>query len=526
MSTPEIALNGTVDRLGDDELGYIMSLVVGDTSSIPVKLALGQVSHRWRRVAACTPSVWSKFTVKTRGDAFSVPTVMKRARGALIDVSLDFGLREEPKDADTAPTVPLIDLNTRSGIYASLKPQMHRIRTLSIDFGQATSVVGPDEPLDDLFSFAVPRMEHLAIHWRTSRWQSNPLVEQRVKPIVIPLELPTETPPRLRSISLTNVVPVDWNAVVFPTIEQLHIDAAVDDPDLLRGILETCPRLEHLTFLPFCLRGFTFEGPATVAPGHRLCPNLRSVHVGSPFGNIWEVLCTVVSRKTLDAITVNMRDEARDVEVRTVARAILPGLGPLVSFSLAPTGRETFGNQILTLEDATGRARRIIVADAQQRQTPFAHLWSHLATNGELGAVQRVKFAQRDWVNVVAAFRRHPPRHPNLEIRIVLDAGDQYDERFVSMLERQRSVAFQSEELQLRCPTLEKLTFDVGDALPEKKRAVVFAILDSICLRHGLQPTQVCIANCSQRHLWISSMNHALASRTGWALCGPGCSHL
>ncbi|EJD44929.1 hypothetical protein AURDEDRAFT_166114 [Auricularia subglabra TFB-10046 SS5] len=86
-------------------------------------------------------------------------------------------------------------------------------------------------------------MEHLAIHWRTSRWQSNPLVEQRVKPIVIPLELPTETPPRLRSISLTNVVPADWNAVVFPTIERLHIDAAVDDPDLLRGILETCPRL-------------------------------------------------------------------------------------------------------------------------------------------------------------------------------------------------------------------------------------------------------------------------------------------
>ncbi|EJD41053.1 hypothetical protein AURDEDRAFT_169838 [Auricularia subglabra TFB-10046 SS5] len=528
MSASFIAVNGTCDRLSDDVLAYIMALVVGASSSIPEKLALAQVSQRWRAVAVNTTALWANFTVQTRGDALIVPTVMERARGALLHVSLDFGVRREPQDAHAASTVPLIDFDTRAVIYAYLSPQIHRIRSLSIDFGPSTSVVGPGEPLGELFPFAISQMKELSIHWTTNRWQRvrGAAEAQPVQPIVIPLELPTEIPSRLRVLRLTNVVPEDWSTAITPALEILHIDATLDDAAPLIHVLQTCPHLTQMTFLPsFVVPPASALAVTGTDPPPSVCTRLGAVHIGSPFMILWDVLGAVLDRKNLDRVFVNLRDEDPRTEVVSAARTMLPSIGPPVACSLVPIHPDAC-ECIYSIKDATGRSRNIVVHNATQEQAPFGDLWAHFVAHGDLDTIRHITFCQWYWLTIVDAFPDfEPPRHPDLELRIVLMSRrgeSRDDERFVAMLDHEQNMLAWT----LQLPTLARLTFDVGGALPEDKLAVVLAMLDNITGRHGAQRSQVCVANCSQRQLWVPSMRAALATRHEWVLCENGCSHL
>ncbi|EJD41043.1 hypothetical protein AURDEDRAFT_186712 [Auricularia subglabra TFB-10046 SS5] len=511
MSIAATEVGDYKEPLSDDELGYIMCLAAGD--SISAKFALTQVSRRWRMAAIRNCALWARFSVSTPLDASRLPTVVGRARGMLLDATLDFS-RLTTIPGTRSSVVGLIDLGARIGIYNCLAPRLQRIRTLSINFGRSGNRVQSSEPLGLLLSLPIPEMEHLVMYWRTSRWDMDDGV-YGVSPIVIPLTIPLGTPLRLRHVSLTNAIPADWGAILAPTIKHFHLDAVTHDRDLLRGVLSACPYLEYLTFLPSCLP--TFEFAALNPPNLPLNPNLRTIHFGNPARNIWDIVSSVLPGGSTDDITVSLRYDPFMATpagaTSTLAQTVLHGLGQPVScsFTQDKEPEDSSPCQRITIQDADGHVRRMdMTMDDDESEIPFASIWSHLALQKGTDTVRVATFSHSLWRPAVQAFARAAPLHPAFELRILFP-------RLATEL--QNASMDLSLCSALLCPTLAKVTVDTGDHEPNKKFGLVRAILDKVDRSQAPQATQICFGEGRYRRLWAVKLQPQLRRRPGWVLC-------
>ncbi|EJD41036.1 hypothetical protein AURDEDRAFT_186706 [Auricularia subglabra TFB-10046 SS5] len=493
-------------ELGYDELSVVMMLVTGN--SIDDKFKLSHVCRSWRNVALSTPRLWSCFAVRTAADVLRLPLVIKRASPRMsvpMDITLDFGARKVVHVEGQEVVVPLIDIDDRLAIYQDLEPHMPFAQRLCIKFGAKNPKVVANEPLSRLFTFATPALEQIAVFYSTVR--DRQAAEQPV--------LPVEAAPRLRSLSLISAIPQNWETVISSTLETLYLRVSGLEPDMLVRILTTCPRLTRLSFLPICRNDFAFDTRSFTTK----LEQMRSLHIGGPFANIWSTISPMLCLEVLESITVSIPRDSPAGIAADIGQSIFPDAWSPVSCAVS-TFHWSFHPMLqrdIRLADGAGRERDLLAACPAP--LCFCDVWRSLAakTNAlDTIASFVLSATPAHWAEVSNAFYADPPRHPGFHLRLPL---------------RRREARLYNAHRQLgtlTCPSVQRVTIEVDDRLGLELQTVL-AVIDHI----AHQSTALCVVDAFAEkpdRVWVSEwlvrLQDELSQRNGWVLCRHCADHI
>ncbi|KAJ6500707.1 hypothetical protein C8R45DRAFT_78436 [Mycena sanguinolenta] len=412
--------------------------------NIDQKFAFAQVSRLWRELALSSPSFWSSFTGDdSKADFYRMPLVVERSGpGTMIHVQFRF----------------LHANNWPADILTTLVPHVARIVSLDVEF---TAPIHANALLGAALVFPV---------LRTLRIQSS--IYRNVPGLLL-------TAPVLRTLDIERVHLTNWDTLLCPSLENIRL---CDSPvEMILEILKRCPRAQRIvlkTWYPWS--GNSIEDSFAALPSRPLAPALRELELEVRGSNISRILQAGFSDVVLHTLTGRIYNGKRADDLEVLSRALLSGVGPLVSFKLVDI-------QELELHDAAGRIRRLRCC-SDDSSFEAGDAWKYLSIHYNLHeTVRGIRIRLECWDELVGIFESYPPQVAE-GITLAIEADGNADFRLPTQI--------------MRLPGLSKVEFNYPRDIASASRALsdVLALIE---LPAG-RKVEVCLAKrkFTTEHLW------------------------
>ncbi|KAJ6520560.1 hypothetical protein C8R45DRAFT_955639 [Mycena sanguinolenta] len=448
------------------------------------KFAFSQVSRYWRNAAVQDHLFWSSFSGgRSKADCSRIPILLQRSGSAMLHIRYSF------IDGNT----PMTDWQT----YAMevLVPHVARIETLHVKFPvYSNRTLSVQALLNSGLEFPALQTLHL----------EGPKYGPGPAPRVL------LTAPRLRTLHVECFDSANWRVFLSLSLESITLSYAEStSPQTLLDIFDLCPRAWRVV-LRYGGYGRRYPDDFFEAFAHRrpLAPALRELELATPDPDLGHILKAGFSDTVLRTITGRLYDSDMDL----LTQALLPGLGSLVIFGLAP------GTQQLELHDDSGHIRRLQCWN-EDSSFEIDWVWEYLCIHYHLHeTVREIRIAHWDddetWNQYTESFQRYPPQLTD-GITLVLAASD---------------FSFSADEDEdsdyipktMRIPGLAKVDFHAPldrPILPLKLALRVLAHIEPPQTRK----VEVCIHNMTllPKHAETGSFGVFQAALSGdsWAIC-------
>ncbi|KAJ7765803.1 hypothetical protein B0H16DRAFT_1524444 [Mycena metata] len=330
-------------------------------STVNQKITITQVSQFWRNVGLDNHLFWSSFSAgPSERDCVRVPLIIERSGSStMLHVEFDFSNGNWP--ADTA--------------LRALVPHVARIEALDVECGIA---VDTDVLLSSNLHF--PALQTLRLRgWEG--WH--------------PFATVSLTAPRLRSLDLRTMDPLDLNALLAPGLESVRMQG-VGSLKTLAAVFKQCRLVSHVAFYPrhqLPWTGGEFQG--LTKP---LAPALRDLELGLTSRDLVRLLNFRFSDVILHRLAAKIPFDS--VEMLT---ALLSGVGPLAVFERSHWQR-------IELHDDVGRVRSLECWEGAT-SFPLKEVWDHLSFHhGLRETVREIRIPSRDWGLHLDVLESCPPK--------------------------------------------------------------------------------------------------------------------
>jgi hypothetical protein len=197
----------------------------------------------------------------------------------------------------------------------------------------------------------------------------------------------------------------NWSTLLSPSLENIRLVDSTSE--MLVSILKRCPRARRIvlhSFDPWFENGSDndFEIFASLPPASAL----RELELRLEDSDLVRVLKNAFSDVVLDKLTGCIINGHGEDDVELLAKALLPGVGPLVVFKLIDM-------QTLELQDNDGRIRRLQCWN-DDSAFEVQEVWNYLSIHYNLHkSVREIRIRPEYWDEYVEVFESYRPQLPD-----------------------------------------------------------------------------------------------------------------
>ncbi|KAH7107372.1 hypothetical protein BKA62DRAFT_683162 [Auriculariales sp. MPI-PUGE-AT-0066] len=351
--------------------------------SLTEKLACAAVSSYWRASALDTHLLWSRFELDC-SNAHVLPMLLERGGDAPLDILLDLGNKHTDESESSCGLPVPVALRDQVALALCDAQARQRLSSLKLTFNTPGAF-----NLMLCAKLDFPQLVELEINRQSVAMSEN-------------LSLLIDAP-RLRQLRLCRVDPRNWDDLLVPKLDELHIEHAPGEVHfgLLGKASRCCPLLRRLTLATYnapppgmarVLLSKTdmslLARPAVPAllcappiddneAERQLLERLESFELEVPNDSsslhVFNSLADANIRPRRMATSV--RNGWAAPTTQSVFTSLLRGLGPITEFELLTS-------HVLTLRDDDGRERTFRVWDARY-PWELANVWTFLSRTYE-----------------------------------------------------------------------------------------------------------------------------------------------
>ncbi|KAF8215742.1 hypothetical protein K438DRAFT_1926256 [Mycena galopus ATCC 62051] len=224
------------------------------------------------------------------------------------------------------------------------------------------------------------------------------------------LRLPLSAP-RLRTLDVEQFYPSNWDTLLSAGLEDISLARAGCTVETLLDVFDHCPQAQRLMMdCDEYVQDYEDDFFEEFTRRRPLAPALRVLELHTQVPDLGRIFKAGFSDVVLHTVTGRLYNG----DIVDFAEALLPGVGPLVAFSLDYSGE-------IELRDEHGRIRRLQLW-SENEGFPIQWVWEYLSVHYDLHkTVREIRIAE--WDDYAEVFRRYPPQQDAITLVIAVDWG-------------------------------------------------------------------------------------------------------